>query len=166
MYLLMKVNIILVLVTLSFGLNGYSQSVIRSNVGSGGSSQIIISDNTTYFISQSIGQASVIGTSNMIRQGFQQPHTLFIVQKSATKNEYLASIYPNPFSQSISVAFAVEVTQNITISILDISGKLVLYRNYSPARLIELSLQDFASGNYIIHVLVGGSRFSTSLIKI
>ena len=54
----------------------YSQSIIKSTVGAGGSSQTITSHNKTYFISQSIGQTSVIGTFTnngyTIRQGFQQ----------------------------------------------------------------------------------------------
>jgi hypothetical protein len=162
----MKMNVILVLATLSFSLDVYAQSVMRSNLGSGGSSQIIISGRSAYFVSQSIGQASVIGTSSMIRQGFQHPPALFVIQESVTQNEYLASIYPNPFSQSISVAFAREVTNDITISIHDLSGKVVHYHNYRPAQLIELSLQDFSSGSYMIHVMVGLSRFSTSIIKL
>jgi len=162
----MKINIILSLAALVFAVNGNSQSIMRSNVGSAGSSRVVYSDNATYFVSQSIGQASVIGTSNLIRQGFQQPSALFVIQKSATRNDYLASVYPNPFSQSIRVAFAREVSKDITIGIHDLSGKIILYRKYSPAQLIEMPLQNMASGIYIIHVLVGANRFTTSLIKI
>jgi hypothetical protein len=154
------------LLSLCFVSNGYTQSVVRSNVGSGGSSQLIITNKSSYFISQSIGQSSVIGTSRVIRQGFQQPPTLFIIEQSGSKNEYLASVYPNPFSHAISVAFEKEVTKDITISIHDINGRMVHHQNYSPAQLIKFSLQDIANGSYIIHVLIGPSRFTTSIIKL
>ena len=104
----MKVNIIRVLIALSFVSNGYAQSVVRSNVGSAGSSQTIISNKSSYFISQSIGQSSVIGTSGVIRQGFQQPPTSFIIRESGTKNEYHATIYPNPFSGKASIEFSLQ----------------------------------------------------------
>lgn len=161
----MKIKLILVL-ALTLTSDGYAQSIVRSTVGSGGSSQLITSGRSTYFVSQSIGQAGVIGTSSMIRQGFQQPPSLLIIQESSAQNEYLASIFPNPFSQSVNVAFEREVPGDIIISILDVSGRLVFYQNYRPARLIELPLHDFANGKYIIHVGVGLSHFTTSIIKL
>ena len=161
----MKTNVLLAVAAFSLAMNGHAQSIVRSSVGSAGSSQSITSGTSTYFISHSIGQASVIGTSPMIRQGFQQPPSSYIVQKSTSKNEYSASIYPNPFSRSISVVFEREVTRDITISVHDISGKLVHYQQYSPAQQIELSL-DVANGHYMIHVIVGESRFTTSIIRL
>jgi hypothetical protein len=84
----MKKPIAILMVQLCFFSFASSQSIIRSSVGSGGSSQSISIKEKTYFISQSIGQASVIGYASSngygIRQGFQQPPYILIVSEPLT----------------------------------------------------------------------------------
>ena len=60
-------RVLCTLFLLSFSNAFYAQEhseyrIIRSNLGSGGSSQNVLTTNGTYKVSQSIGQSSVIGT--------------------------------------------------------------------------------------------------------
>lgn len=165
----MKTTITLILAMLGLCLYGNAQSIARSTVGSAGSTVTVVANNKTYFVSQSIGQASIIGTSTSngytIRQGFQQPPSSIIISKPLPGNGLSANIYPNPFSQSVQVALESKVNQNVTIVMHDLTGRIILNRNYAPSQLIELSLKDIANGDYIISVLTGQKRFTTSIIK-
>ena len=165
----MKKPITIILVQLFFFSFASSQSIIRSSVGSGGSSQSILVKGKTYFISQSIGQNSVIGFASTngygIRQGFQQPPYLLIISEPLAEENLITSIYPNPFSQTIKIAFAHPIDEDISIVLLDIVGRKILDKYYTPSQLIELSLEDIPSGQYLILLKTGERSMTTKIIK-
>jgi len=149
--------------------NLYSQSIVRSTVGSGGSSQTVISNNRSYFLSQSIGQASVIGTTTVngytLRQGFQQPPYSFIVGQLEKESDLKATIYPNPFQQSLYILFEDVIENDVSVIMHDISGRIIFKERYGPSQLITLQLTTIAPGEYILNVTAGGKHLGASLIK-
>ena len=46
--------------------------------------------------------------------------------KNATKNPFLANMYPNPVSSTSTFEFELNATQNVRVSVIDITGKEVL----------------------------------------
>jgi len=125
-------------------------------------------NNKKYTISQSIGQTGVIGTSSMgsytIRQGFQQP--LFVKHSpSKAAEELSAIIYPNPFLELINIAFTDIVEGEITVKVIDMTGRLLLNERHAPVQLLTLPIEKMAAGNYIIQVISGQKATTSSLIK-
>ena len=157
-------------IALLLGINycTYGQSIIRSNVGSGGSSHKVVQKGKTYFISQSVGQASVIGTSSVnghtIRQGFQQPPHHLITGKPLAEN-LTVSVYPNPFSQTVKIAFTNEINEKISVVMFDVNGRVILTKSYKPSQLITLQMQNIASGSYIISVSSGVRKMTVPIVK-
>ena len=157
-------------IALLLGINSciYGQSIIRSNVGSGGSSHKVVQQGKTYFISQSIGQASVIGTSSVnghtIRQGFQQPPHQLVAGKPLAEN-LAVSVYPNPFSQTVKIAFANGIDEEVSLVMFDINGRIILTKSYKPSQLITLQMQNIASGSYIISVSSGVRKMTVPIVK-
>ncbi|MCK5101867.1 MAG: T9SS type A sorting domain-containing protein [Cyclobacteriaceae bacterium] len=147
----------------------YSQSIVRSTVGVGGSSQTVTSKNKTYFVSQSIGQASVIGTSTKngytIRQGFQQPPHIFIVGALNELSDLKATIFPNPFQQSVYISFKDLIENDVSVIMHDISGRLILKETFTASQLITLPLANIASGDYILNIISDNKHLTTSIIK-
>lgn len=147
----------------------YSQSIVRSTVGAGGSSQTVTSHNKTYFVSQSIGQSSVIGTYTKngytIRQGFQQPPHSFKIGSLNKESDLKATIFPNPFHQSIYIAFIDLIENDVSVILHDISGRLVLKETFAASQLITLPLEGIAIGDYILNIITGKKHLSTSIIK-
>ncbi len=143
--------------------------IIRSNVGVGGSSKTFQTSKGTYVVSQSIGQSSVIGTSTSngyyLRQGFQQPHKRIKVTKS-TYSSLKAIVYPNPFDYNIQISFNESISEDITIDVYDISGKLVYSKHFSPSKKIRINLENLSSGSYILKAISNGKLFNSKLIKI
>ena len=147
----------------------HGQSVVRSTVGAGGSSQEVNHNGKTYFISQSIGQSGVIGTSTFsghtIRQGYQQPPYLLIADRALASEDILPVVYPNPFSQEINIAFNEKVESDIAVNVSDISGRSMLQKTFSPSQQIAVSMDGFADGQYILSILTGDKKVSKAIIK-
>ncbi|MBO6880712.1 T9SS type A sorting domain-containing protein [Winogradskyella sp.] len=143
--------------------------IIISNLGSSGSAQTVETSNGSYKISQSIGQSSVIGThynsGYYLRQGYQQPmHTIKRIRDLDI--ELCAKVYPNPFSQTLYITFSDVMRNDISIKIFNIEAREIHTQVFLPSQRLELQLQDFSSGTYLLKVTSGRKRFNTKLIKI
>lgn len=140
-----------------------------SSVGSSGSSNVVETTKGTYIISQSIGQASVIGThqSNgyILRQGYQQPLDGKVVNETLDY-ELNAKVYPNPFSRNISITFSTLLEDDISITMYDITGKVIHTQKVLPANQIDVRLNNIEAGTYFLKVISGKKYFNTKLIKI
>jgi hypothetical protein len=147
----------------------YSQSIVRSTVGAGGSSQTVTFNNKSYFVSQSIGQASVIGTSNKngytIRQGFQQPPHSLKISSLNEEGNLKAKIFPNPFQQSVYISFKDLIENDVSVIMHDISGRLILKETFAASQLITLPLANIANGDYILNVIAENKYLTISIIK-
>lgn len=144
--------------------------IIRSNLGSSGSSQSVVTAKGTYNISQSVGQASVIGTHSnngyVLRQGYQQPATKLKLKPKAEDYSLNAKVYPNPFNQKVTITFSALLEYDISIVMYDITGKIIHTQNVEAAQGVEIQLQDIASGTYFLKVMSGKKYFNTKLLKI
>ena len=143
--------------------------IMRSNMGSSGSSQDLVTIKGIYKVSQSIGQASVIGTHSKqgyyLRQGYQQP-SLKVRMVEEFNYNLKAKVYPNPFSQAITISFNQKMLDNISVLIFDINSKIIHSQIFLPAQKVELKLKDISTGNYFLRLRSAQKRFSTKLIKI
>ncbi|GAB1856342.1 hypothetical protein MHTCC0001_11770 [Flavobacteriaceae bacterium MHTCC 0001] len=144
--------------------------IIRSNIGIGGSSKTMQTLKGKYVVSQSVGQASVIGTSSKngyyLRQGFQQPHKKIKIVKSTESSTLNATAYPNPFGEIVTIAFDENTAEDIVIEIHDINGKRVYARTVQPLKKIQLHLKNLSTGSYMLRAASGGKVFSSKLIKL
>lgn len=156
----------LIIGLLSVSLN--AQNLQRSSLGSSGASTEISSSDNTYYISQSVGQNSVIGTltngENVIRQGYQQPP--FSIKVVADSNSDLeASIFPNPVDTFITVQFSEVLKNSINVVIYDISGKRILNNTENPTQSFNIDMSSFSSGVYLLTIVSGAKKYTAQLIK-
>ncbi len=145
-------------------------SIISSNVGVGGSSNNVTTANGNYKVSQSIGQASVIGTHTNgeyhLSQGYQQQTLLEIsIIKDLGEKNLGAIIFPNPFEQSVNISFSDEILKDISVVVFNIQGSLIYSQKFNPAQSIELMLGDISSGVYLLNAISNGKQFNAKIIK-
>ncbi len=150
----------------SFFLN--AQNLQRSSLGTSGASTKISVSNNNYYVSQSVGQNSVIGTlvngDNAIRQGYQQPP--ISVKVLADSNSTLeASVFPNPVDTFITIQFSEVLKNPINVVIYDISGKLILNNTKNPTQSFNVDMSFFSSGVYLLSIVSGNKKYSAQLIK-
>ena len=134
--------------------------------------QTIASQGGTYetaskvLVSQSVGQASVIGgfgsRNAQVIQGYQQPNWNNLILQSPIPLSI--TISPNPFANQIMIAFDTESEMNITL--FDITGRLVYDTKLSfqpPYQYLDLN--GLAVGPYLVVIGTRGSKYFTKLIK-
>ncbi len=142
--------------------------IIRSSLGVGGSLNVVETSKGKYSVSQSIGQSSVIGTyankGFSLRQGYQQPLQKIKVKTQSNSN-FNASIFPNPFLESISISFVEKLSDDINISLFDINGRLIYSKIYNPMITINLKLNDISRGSYLLKISSGNKLLNAKLIK-
>ena len=148
--------------------NAQNFTIIRSNIGVSGSSNAIVVGNRKYVISESIGQASVIGTYSKngytVIQGYQQQH--FFNKKTLFNNTSLnAKVYPNPFKEHITITFNETIKTDVYISLHDISGRLLFIKKYKVDNTLNISLPTESQGMYFLNISANQKQFSTKLIK-
>ncbi len=144
--------------------------IIRSSLGSGGSSKVFSASNGEYKVSQSIGQTSVIGTyankGYYLRQGYQQPSGKIKVVKTSEDNNLFVKVFPNPFEEKVEIAFSETTEQAITVSVYDIGGKRIYFKEFLPSHRLALDLKHLPSGSYVLSALSSGKLFNVKLLKL
>ena len=143
--------------------NGDSYSISKSTVGISGISKTIESNDKIYNVSQSIGQASVIDTyinnGYTLLQGYQLAKISHKINQVAIDNNLKAVVFPNPFHESIQISFEDRITNDISVVVFDMMGRIVHTQNFPPSQLIKLSLGDVPGGLYILKVTVESKQF-------
>jgi hypothetical protein len=143
-------------------------AIINSNIGISGSSNAVANSNGNYIVSQSVGQASVIGTTTKngytLRQGYQQPPESF--KKGAINNTALnTKVYPNPFKELITIAFREAIHTDVQVSLFDVSGRRLYMETFKAAQGLQISLFPDSNGIYFLNISANQKKFSTKLIK-
>jgi len=150
------------------GFNLSAQNVQRATLGSSGDSNRIHNVEESYYISYSVGQSSVIGTTindqYAIRQGFQQPPILVEISENANNN-LEAIVFPNPVDSYITIRFNQQVTNTIHSVLYDVSGKRILDKSQRPTSSFNMDLSFLASGAYLLNITSGNKKFQARLIK-
>jgi hypothetical protein len=167
--LLFAITLFLVFTQITQAQNTYSDYLVRSTTGVAGSSENISVNNKNYVVQQSIGQASVIGTfydsDYTLRQGFIQPNVLVkIIDKSIPLN-LAAVIYPNPFTESVTLSFSEKINDTVDVSVFDLLGRLVFSKSYMADQSINVEFNNLSVANYIIKVTANNKQFIKKILK-
>lgn len=76
-------------------------------------------------------------------------------------------VYPNPSTGMSSVELNLETAQEVTMTIRDITGKVVAVRNYgvlNGANILPINTEAFESGMYTVEVMTGETMHRSQLI--
>lgn len=153
--------ILLLLVTFS----GYSQKLHHQMLSSQGTTS---RTSTGIILRQTVGQQSAIGNyrdSNFIvGQGFQQSNKM----KTAVPPviSVTTTTYPNPFVDSVNFQFSLPVSGPIKISLFDVMGRLVYYKQkVSINNTLTIENLSFAQGEYFVKLTAKNYTYSTNLLK-
>ena len=141
----------------------YSQEIVRSTIGSIGSSM----GNGIVTVQQTAGQPSAIefeksDDGSSIRQGFHQPYYYEI-----ERNDLNVSIFPNPNNGQFSFQVAVEEGVAFDYQLMDQQGRLILKNAGAGNNLIEVNIEQPATGMYHLQIVSGGrsSSFKINVIQ-
>lgn len=152
--------------------NSQNTNLLRETTSIIGSSQVISTNNKEFLIQQSIGQASVIGmysnSKHTFLQGFIRPN--FLGSDSSLNTEDLilnlnATIYPNPFRDSITLLFEKYTEEKIGVIIYDLLGRTVFNKKYNSNPSLVIELQNLPKATYLLRVRTSSKQFTKKIIK-
>ena len=143
-----------------------STNLLRSTISNSGSST---QTDSRYIVQQSVGQISPLGLQEtseyIVRQGFIQPAQLKRMLAASIAADLLVSVYPNPTTDKITLAFEELVTGKVNFSIYDQMGKLVMEENKEGQAELSYSLASLSAGNYFVKVNTSTKEYVTQISK-
>lgn len=147
---------------------GYAQILKKQTLASQGSSHFVYANNKSYFLQESIGQASVINSyitnNHSLRQGFLQPISATIISEHLDES-LDGFIYPNPFYDHINIRFDEPVYDTILVTMYDVLGRLVFSQEYNPIQLLIINFNNFSSGSYFLRIQMRSEVLVAKLIR-
>jgi hypothetical protein len=105
--------------------------------------------------------------STMLTQGFHQG-SISVTTAVDEMSEFAmdVQIYPNPVSDILNVEFKNMVDQTIQVKLVDLTGKIVLRKEFSqPANTVRLNLISVSSGSYMLEVRAADKRKVFKIVK-
>jgi uncharacterized delta-60 repeat protein len=120
------------------------------------------------------GKLLVVGSAfypdSMLRFTMARYHTGFNVSVGNTPTAPVLALYPNPVTTHCTVQFTLTHTATVSLSLLDMQGKLVKFvapvATLSAGTYLEqLNLADLPAGMYMLHLIAGTSKNYIKLMK-
>jgi hypothetical protein len=138
---------------------------LRTDLGAAGASYSITENGRTWYVQQAVGQAGVAGSTlvdgRYFNQGFVQPH--HATARHLPSTDLAARIFPNPFDDRFTVAFAEDPEGPVQVYMYNALGQVVYAQVHGAARSITITPAGLAMGAYVVHVQVGHRRLAAQL---
>ena len=155
------------IVFLFVALTSYSQTLQRQSLGSQGKAVMLSSG---FFVSQSIGQQSMVGSGRIgdknILQGFQQSSKAIRFITEGLPDSGNVRAFPNPFSDVLNFEFTTTVSGPVTLSVFDGAGRLVLVKEVEASEnATSAELANLQSGIYHLTLDANQQTFYTTVIR-
>ena len=120
------------------------------------------------FVRQTVGQQSVIGnfrnTNAIVGHGFLQSETMKTAVAPVISITTIT--YPNPFIDSVNFQFSSPISGPIKISLFDVMGRLVYYKEkIAINNIVTIENLSFAQGEYFAKLTAKNFTYSTNLLK-
>ena len=88
------------------------------------------------------------------------------LSNSSFDNDFNISFFPNPTKDYLSINFGEFTGKNTKVSIYDINGKRVEFKQYSSPKIIEvLDFCQFEKGIYLVQMKSDGKEISRKIVK-
>lgn len=156
---------LLFLFTISF----YGQTLHHQMLSSQGQS---IKMTNGLIVKQTVGQQSITGSSTnkdyVVMQGFQQSYwSKYIASNKIDVVQGINTIaFPNPFTETINFKFSKPITEEISIFIFDVLGRLVYEQKKKIDNdILTIDLAKFPTSEYLVRLNTNSFNYYTKIIK-
>jgi hypothetical protein len=123
-------------------------------------------------VKQTIGQQSTTGSSTnksyVVIQGFQQSYwSKYITSNKIDVVQGIRVIaYPNPFIETINFQFSKPITDEISISIFDILGRLIYEQKKKIDNdILTIDLARLPTSKFLVRITTNNLNYYTKIIK-
>jgi hypothetical protein len=123
-------------------------------------------------VKQTVGQQSITGSSTnkdyVVIQGFQQSYwSKYITSNKIDVVQGISTIaYPNPFTETINFQFSKPITDEISISIFDILGRLIYEQKKKiDNTILTIDLARLPTSEFLVRLTTNNLNYYTKIIK-
>jgi len=130
-----------------------SQSITRAVISIAGNTGNVTEGLITFSVGEAI-TGSLITPANGISQGFQQPSLINNQDFKIVSGINAVEVYPNPVVINLTILFNIRTIKLLRIEVYSSRGTIYRTESYSVSEsgFIELKMETFPSGLYLIHV--------------
>ncbi|NEN25069.1 T9SS type A sorting domain-containing protein [Cryomorpha ignava] len=100
----------------------------------------------------------------LLHSAFCEEETLSIEDIDSSGESNLFDGYPNPFNSTVTIRGTFEGI--LTYYIYDISGRLILTKNFNSDKSFDIDLKSIESGTYILLIETDFEISSSKIIKL
>ena len=76
-----------------------------------------------------------------------------------------ANVYPNPFSESVTIAFSEQINDIIDVTVFDALGRIVFSNSYSGGQKVTVDFFNLPPAYYLLKVTANYKLFMKKIIK-
>lgn len=138
-----------------------------STLSIGAASKSVTANGERISFPQSIGQSGVIGVFRknelLLRQGFIQP--VMSRPNSPKVKIIIAELFPNPFTNDLTISFRDEIRNTLYVNLIDLHGRVIYSRKFTPSNKIVLYPGTIPSGLYLLRISVDKQQYSWKVVK-
>ena len=132
-------------ILLVFFSKGNAQAIKRQCIASTGSYSTENGTTVQQTIGQPYGTTSYYSNKTRYNPEFQQP----VYRIEIIKSRIDATVFPNPAVNQLTIETSV-LLEDVTLQILDISGKLLLNENIKEFKTYSIDCSNWSNGTYLI----------------
>ncbi len=155
--------------SLSWAQEVRSPYLIRSTLGEAGFSVMTSIEGRTYAVQASVGQPGAIGTYYGVKysaiQGFIQPYTLASLKEPLPFSNLLVTVFPNPFSDEITISFSKPIKGDLEVEVFDMLGGTVFSKSYFAEQLLEVRFNPLSHATYILKITYKNQAYLKRITK-
>ena len=143
-------KILLFLIVLIFGSQGFSQSLSPEVISSSGDHFMGADVQLSWTIGETMIETYLV-SSNQLTQGFHQTN-LTITLVEDFQNDFQVKVYPNPTPDLLTIEWE-KMTASPKLTIVDLTGKVLLSQSLNAQNLVEtIDLSAYPAGNYYLQL--------------
>jgi len=155
------------MVLLLFSQLSFAQELHHQMISSQGSS---VQLDSGVFVSQTIGQQSMSGTSSdaslKVLQGFQQSNWNSIIQNNPIQIDIDISYFPNPVTDFLNFRFTNLESADLQFMVIDFAGRSLINKKIAVNEsMSSVDLSMLPSGSYLIYLRNNTIKFYKKIIK-
>ena len=136
----------------------YCQNISPEVISSAGGTL----SNAQYLVDWTLGEPvieTVSGTTNILTQGFHQPH--YFLTSLQEVPEYTIEVYPNPASSVIIINTTIQ--QPLKATLFDLNGKMLEEIHFT--KNAELNISNLARSVYLLNI-TDQNKYTVKIIRI
>ncbi|MFT6150215.1 MAG: hypothetical protein ACJAUH_002914 [Saprospiraceae bacterium] len=122
-------------------------------------------------VSSSVSDMFIVFVSDesIVEGGFTASYQMELVNTTELIEQYDLSIFPNPFTNQLAVEFDLETSEEVTVELVDIVGRILHSENLGKRTAGEnkyfIETEKLAKGAYILKLQIGDKVINQKVLK-